>query len=329
MRKNKAINLLKRIIIFTIFLLSSSCFVSDNLQAERSTFSLAEINYLISQVQDPRINETYLNKVFSTLRLKRHTNLVNMNVVNKEQKNQYEKFTSPYALMLAKRFSTNWRTMLRKASKHFNVEQEIIVAILLVETNFGKILGKNRLISVFSSIIIENHPQRKQDLFKKIFATNPEITQEYVSRRLEAKAIWATKELETLLLLGQEKKLNPLKVRGSYAGAFGIPQFLPSSYQKWGYDSDDNGSINLFLFPDAIFSTANYLHSHGWEPKIDQSRQKEVIFAYNRSDNYVNAVLKLCNMLKNREKRQAKKQPREKPDRSQSFFGKTEFASQP
>jgi membrane-bound lytic murein transglycosylase B len=120
-----------------------------------------------------------------------------------------------------------------------------------------------------------------------------------VFERLSVKAEWAKQELAALLKIILQTKQNPIRFLGSFAGAFGIPQFLPTSYIKWGYDSDNNGTVNLFLVPDAIYSTANYLKAHGWKKGLYLESNKEVIYTYNNSDIYVETVLNIAKKIKN------------------------------
>ncbi|HPU23830.1 MAG TPA: lytic transglycosylase domain-containing protein, partial [Candidatus Kapabacteria bacterium] len=85
-------------------------------------------------------------------------------------------------------------------------------------------------------------------------------------------------------------------IYGSWAGAFGIPQFLPSSYVKYAIDGNNDGVVDLFNLSDAVFSVANYLKSHGWGEML--SEQRKAIFAYNNSTAYVDAVMKLAEYAK-------------------------------
>ena len=85
-------------------------------------------------------------------------------------------------------------------------------------------------------------------------------------------------------------------LKGSWAGAFGICQFLPSSYLNWAVDGNDDGNINLYEMDDAIFSVANYLINHGWSEQPED--QKKAVFTYNNSSDYVDAVIQLAAKLK-------------------------------
>lgn len=134
-----------------------------------------------------------------------------------------------------------WQTnhvLLKKAEKHFGVPAEIIVAIIGVETAYGQIMGTYPVLQTLSTLAFD-YPRR---------------------------APYFKKELEHFLLLSKEGALHPLKVNGSYAGAMGIPQFMPSSYRQFAVDFTGKGTRNLYNTSDAIGSIANYLKLHGWHP---------------------------------------------------------------
>ncbi len=265
-----------------------------HVKASQYRFSKAEKSLLMGVLEESGFKKDYLETVIHDNRLRRIPVLVTRNVHNKENPRNYENFYNAYSIKIAKRFSRKWRTTLHRASTKFEVDKEVLVAILLIETGFGNILGRYPVISVFSSIIVE-HDSKKKQLGKKLKLNEEEA---YVLRRLTKKSEWAKGELSALLKISQKTSQNPFGFKGSYAGAFGIPQFLPSSYLKWGYDSDKNGFVNLFLFPDAIYSTANYLKAHGWKKGLYRESNKDVIYTYNRSDVYVEAVLKVAKKIK-------------------------------
>lgn len=126
---------------------------------------------------------------------------------------------------------------LRRAEKRYGVPQEIIVALLGVETFYGRQMGTYRTLDALSTLAF-NYPPRA-DFFRG--------------------------ELEQFLLLASEQRFNLLNIRGSYAGAMGFPQFMPSSYRKYAVDFNGNGKIDLLHErADAIGSAANYLKQYGW-----------------------------------------------------------------
>jgi membrane-bound lytic murein transglycosylase B len=126
---------------------------------------------------------------------------------------------------------------LIKAEKQFGVPAEIIVAIIGVETEYGRNMGS---FSVFNALAtIGFYGERRRDFFQS--------------------------ELEQYLLLARENQLDLANTKGSFAGAMGIPQFMPSSQRRWGVDFDGDGRIDLRQSPiDAIGSVGNFLKAHGW-----------------------------------------------------------------
>jgi membrane-bound lytic murein transglycosylase B len=136
------------------------------------------------------------------------------------------------------KFWKNHINALQRAEKEFGVPQEMIVAVIGVETNYGRRTGKFNTLEALSTLAFD-YPGRA-DFFRS--------------------------ELEQYLLLAREQKLQPFKMHGSYAGALGIPQFMPSSYRKHAIDFNNDGTINLFNDPeDSIGSVANYFKQFGWQ----------------------------------------------------------------
>jgi membrane-bound lytic murein transglycosylase B len=133
-----------------------------------------------------------------------------------------------------------WRAQseaLARAARDFGVPEEVIVAIIGVETFYGRSTGKWRVVDALSTLAFDYPP--RAEFFRK--------------------------ELENYLLLARGENLDVFSVQGSYAGAIGIPQFMPSSYLKYAVDFDGNGRTDLRASPaDAIGSVGNFLKQHGW-----------------------------------------------------------------
>ncbi len=129
---------------------------------------------------------------------------------------------------------------LAKAELEYGVPAEIIVAIIGVETRYGRYTGRHRVIDALTTLAFDYPPRSK----------------------------FFTSELEQYLLMTREEQIDPLSLKGSYAGAMGIPQFISSSYRSYAVDFDDDGHRNLWDNPaDAIGSVANYFKQHHWKPR--------------------------------------------------------------
>ena len=135
-------------------------------------------------------------------------------------------------------FAKHKQTFLR-AEQQFGVPAEIILSIMGVETYYGRITGSYRVMDALSTLAFD-YPKR---------------------------SAFFTKELKSYLILSREQGLDPLDIKGSYAGAMGYGQFMPSSYRAYAIDFDDDDKIDIWNNPvDAIGSVANYFKQHGWKP---------------------------------------------------------------
>jgi membrane-bound lytic murein transglycosylase B len=127
---------------------------------------------------------------------------------------------------------------LARAEAIYGVPAEIIVAIIGVETIYGRHTGRFDTFNALTTLSFDYPP--RADLFRH--------------------------ELESLLLLAREERRDPWSYQGSYAGAMGLPQFLPSSLRNYAVDFDGDGAIDLGNADDAIGSVARFLMIHGWQP---------------------------------------------------------------
>jgi len=116
---------------------------------------------------------------------------------------------------------------------------------------------------------------------------------------------WAEEELAQLLHMCRRQNRDPLSLKGSWAGAFGFPQFIPSSYLKYGVDGNEDGAVDLYNLTDAFASIANYLKSFGWS-EGDPEKKRQAVWAYNHCDNYVKAVFAYARAIKTVRKRPGK-----------------------
>ncbi len=131
---------------------------------------------------------------------------------------------------------------LEEAREVYGVPAEIVVAIIGVETAYGRITGRDRVIDALATLAF-HYPDQN-------------------AKRMR----YFREQLRHLFLLSREQDLDPLSLSGSYAGAMGIPQFMPESYRKFAVDFNHDGKRNIWKDRiDAIGSVANYLKSHGWD----------------------------------------------------------------
>lgn len=131
---------------------------------------------------------------------------------------------------------------LTDATEAYGVPAEIIVAIIGVETSYGRITGRDRVVDALATLAFHypNGNAKRMKFFRE--------------------------QLRQMFLMCREQGLDPLSLSGSYAGAMGIPQFMPESYRKFAVDFNNDGARDIWKDrTDAIGSVANYLESHGWD----------------------------------------------------------------
>ena len=147
-----------------------------------------------------------------------------------------KKFITPDNVQNGVVFWNQYEDALNRAWQVYGVPPEIIVGIIGVETRWGRVMGKTRILDALATLSF-NYPRRA----------------EYFSG-----------ELETFLLMARDEQDDPLNLKGSFAGAMGYGQFMPSSYTQYAVDFSGDGHINLWDPVDAIGSVANYFKAHGW-----------------------------------------------------------------
>ncbi|MFH0806332.1 MAG: lytic murein transglycosylase [Candidatus Brennerbacteria bacterium] len=177
---------------------------------------------------------------------------------------------APYAWLFTdssvargKQFLSQYREFLDSVAQPFGVPSRVIAALLRTESDFGEAPGEYVVANTLytAARLAENSTQR-----------NPEL-----------------RELSALLQIMQGGNIDLfLALRGSWRGAFGFPQFRPTSYLAYGVDGNGDDVVDLFALPDAVASASNYLRAHGWSPR--HRDQRRALYAYNRGG-YADAVL--------------------------------------
>lgn len=146
------------------------------------------------------------------------------------------KFITPDNVQNGVAFWNQYESALNRAWQVYGVPPEIIVGIIGVETRWGRVMGKTRIIDALSTLAFA-YPRRAQ---------------------------YFAGELETFLIMARNEGDDPLALKGSFAGAMGYGQFMPSSFKEYAVDFNGDGHVNLWDPEDAIGSVANYFKAHGW-----------------------------------------------------------------
>jgi membrane-bound lytic murein transglycosylase B len=211
---------------------------------------------------------------------------------------------TPDAVEGAKKFVAENKAVFDEAEKRYGVPREVVSSLLWIETRHGAIRGDFNVPSVFLSLLEARNQRVQSALYREAsrkrspaaIELGPKGLREKIRSRVERKSEWAIEELRALQKLRQDKQ-DVFKLEGSFAGAFGIPQFIPSSFSRWSATTKPDGKADLSDPADAIMSVSNYLKQSGWG-ETEESKRK-AIYAYNHADDYVEAILRIAAQAKN------------------------------
>ena len=190
--------------------------------SERDGFSRRELRTLLGQAQpQPKIIEAMTRPVEKTAPWWEYR----------------ARFVTPERIDGGVQFWNEHKEVLERTAAKYEVPPEYIVAILGVETHYGRNTGHYRALDALTTLAFDYPPREK--FFRS--------------------------ELEEFLVLAKENRLDPLAVHGSYAGALGVPQFMPSQYRRYAVDADNDRKRDLWgNWDDILASVGNYLKEHGW-----------------------------------------------------------------
>jgi membrane-bound lytic murein transglycosylase B len=250
---------LKYLIIFALLITIVS--VNSYASEEISPVFLSKKDAIAQKLKNNGFSDDEIQSIFSDSRIKLYPEMLNRSGKGLNYMSRKFGLLTKKSVMRGQKVLKEHSAVFKEIENRFGVEKEVLVAIYRVETNLGNTRGNYPVINSLLTMSV------------------------YENRRSE----WATEELINLLMICKGNNKDPFSIKGSWAGAFGLCQFIPSSYLLYAVDGNGDGAIDLFNFNDAIASIANYLKEHGWV-KGNMNRNKKAVWAYNHCDNYVKAV---------------------------------------
>lgn len=226
----------KKCFILLLFLSFASQTFADSPFANRPDIQ----TFIIQMVKQHQFSKAYLIQIFNSVKLRPQVILHVKKPPEKKPWRTYQLLlVNEWRIQHGLAFWNKYAKPLAEAEKKFGVPAYIIVATIGVETKFGTRNGGFRVIDSLTSLAFSRSPR----------------------------AAFFRQELEQFLLLTREQHLDPFTIKGSYAGAIGQPQFMPSSYRAYAINFSKSGKIDLIHDTvDVIGSVANYYQKHGWHP---------------------------------------------------------------
>jgi membrane-bound lytic murein transglycosylase B len=283
--------------LISFLLLFLICFSLPASLSCEETIKGNEFEKLIQKLIDDGFDKGKIEQIFSNKEVTFAPEAVSLFFIHSESSLDYDQFTSPKSIEGALKYLGENKDILDKAQEAFGVDKTIITAILLVETRLGSYLGTRTVINTLSTMAALSDETLRERIWNSIPDDKKPVKENFI-KKAQDKTKWGYSELKALLQYTEKEGVAPESIKGSYAGALGVSQFMPSNALRLAKDGNNDGRIDLFNHADAIFSVANYLKHHGWQPGITRQKQHEVLFRYNHSNYYVDTLLKISDKLK-------------------------------
>lgn len=218
----------------------------------------------------------------------------------REPRTLYRHFLHRTSVAAARRCRMEHARAFEKAGRAHGVSPNLLAAILYIESGCGRHTGSNVIFYRLARLAMANAPDNVQRNIERLAlgegALDPRLA---LKVRARARYLEATfyPEVRALFEIADRVGIDPLDIHGSSSGAFGEPQFLPTSYLAYGTDGNGDGRVSLYDTADAAASCARYFAAHGWRPGLSLARRRAVIWHYNRSTSYVDTVLALARRI--------------------------------
>ncbi len=225
--------------------------------------------------------------------------VLRMNLLGFLKPPQHMDLVTPEAVTEASRFMKENKKDFEQAQSRYQVSPDVISALLWIETRHGDNLGQYHIVSVFLHLLQADRAAVREKLTSMALAQNKSLNEysngelkKLMHERTKRKAKWAADEIRALASIYKKGQLNLHTLRGSYAGAFGLSQFLPSSYRDYARSAKAQANPNLMKPSDAIISVAHYLSRHGWKNQ-KSNRKVKALMSYNNSRDYADSILEI------------------------------------
>jgi membrane-bound lytic murein transglycosylase B len=204
---------------------------------------------------------------------------------------------TPRQIARGKTFMKAHAASLSAVEKRFGTSPRIITAILIIESRLATYPMPFNVVNAYVNMALLLNPYYLQEVQARYAKAYPQLNDAATIARARRKARWAAYELAHLVYLAHDLGIDPLTISGSFSGALGPAQFLPSSFRFCGIDGDGDGIADPFNLADAKFSIGHYLRIFGWAEDAPVDEKRKAVWFYNRSQVYVNTIMMIYDKL--------------------------------
>jgi membrane-bound lytic murein transglycosylase B len=252
-------------------------------------------SYLVDRLATDGIDRERAVRLFADPRMPPFTGL-DFSLRAHESRALYRPLLRAPSLAAARHCRAEFAASFDAAERATGVPASVVAAILHVETGCGRNTGSSLTVYRLARLAMANEPANLRANIERVAGTDPERARQMRERARYLEDTFYP-EVRAVFELGDRLGVDPLTLRGSTSGAFGVPQFLPTSYVRYASDADGDGRADLFDVADAAASCARYLAAEGWREGLPPSARRAVIWRYNRSDAYVATVLAIARAI--------------------------------
>ena len=276
--------------------LSSEIYDLEELSQKHS--NIKGWGHLFNRLVDRGINPEKLAAIFRHPKMPQYSP-IHFNLNPRESSAPYARMNTAPNRNNALQFYRTHKEIFLQAEAKFNVNREIILALIQMESGCGRYTGNSPVFYRLARLASATSPQVLDKVYRDHKKNNPKITREQV----EARALWLEQtflpQVAGAIVIAEKMGLHTHELKGSVSGAIGLPQFLPANVLKYGVDADQNGKVDIFKPADAIHSVAKYLAARQWNiEQLDTPSNRNVIRAYNNSDPYIDTAFLIAKTLK-------------------------------
>jgi peptidoglycan lytic transglycosylase B len=270
-----------------------------------ATSSQAEVDlsrvFIEESLVDRGLDRSLVQRIVYDSRISIRPDIVIQNLFNSSPKGTEEQPTimsiDPKQIERGQNFIRENKEFLSSIEKRFGTSPQIITAILIVESKLGTYPMPYNVVTAYANLALILNPDYFKQLQESYADKYPLLYDETTINKAKRKAKWAMEELYHLVYIANKLEIDPLSIMGSFAGALGPAQFIPSTFRSYGVDGDGDGIVNPFNMKDANASIGHYLKSSGWSEEASAEKKRKAIWNYNHSHVYVNTIMMLYDEL--------------------------------
>ncbi len=263
-------------------------YIIDKLKAKSGRGSRVSKKEFLNYFESPQSDTVYAKQLI------KYATPLSRDIQKKEHQDFTKIFLNEKRLEAGVQFIKEHKKLLTEAEEKYGVQIKDLVSILMWESGLGEFTGKYRVFNILLGqiLFLDDAQKYAVDNLEKEGKENPLDDPDFAAsekRRLDYRKKDAANSLIALLRYSKKYGMDPLNQKGSWGGAIGFVQFMPYNFQ-YIIDADSNGEKDLFSWPDAIMSAANFLKKYGGY-KTNKSSRRRAMLRYNASEEYADGVI--------------------------------------